>query len=343
MKPAFCDVVGNLALRNRLRDEILNGKLSHAYILEGARGTGKHMLALRIAAALSCEHASDASAPLPCMRCASCRKILSLNSPDVIFVNRGDRATMGVDTVREIRQDVLTLPNDVETKVYVIEDAHLMTSQAQNAFLLTLEEPPSYVHFLLLCESVAPLLDTIRSRAPTLRTEAIAPQEIESHLRRVNADAEALAKTSARDFSEIVSACDGSIGRAIELLDAKTRKPILARRELARDFVQLCSSRQSHAAAQRLLNAIAQKREETVENLNAILLCLRDLLLCKQTEHAPLCFFGNREEACALAYTFTTPVLLSLCDGIAQTISRVRASANIRLTLTDFFTEAGLL
>ncbi len=343
MKPAFCDVVQNLALRNRLRDDILSRKLSHAYIIEGARGTGKHMIALRIAAALSCEHADDASEPLPCMRCASCRKILSLNSPDVIFINRGDRATMGVDTVREIRQDVLIAPNDVDKKVYVLEDAHLMTSQAQNAFLLTLEEPPPYVHFLLLCESVAPLLETIRSRAPTLRTEAVSPAEIERHLVRVNTDAAALASSSPRDFSEIVCACDGSIGRALELLDAKTRKPILARRELARDFASFCSSRHTHAEAQRLLNALSQKREETVENLSAILLCLRDLLLCKQTEDAPLCFFGNREEACSLAYGFTTPTLLSLCDRLCQTIDRVRASANIRLTLTDLFTETGLL
>lgn len=343
MKSAFSDIVKNLALRNRLRDDILSGNFSHAYIIEGARGSGKHTLALRIAAALACQNTDDASAPLPCMRCAACRKILALNSPDVIFVNRGDRATMGVETIRELRQDVYTVPNDLDVKVYIIEDAHLMTVQAQNAFLLTLEEPPAYVHFLLLCESAAPLLETVRSRAPTLRTEVIAQDVIEAHLQKVNADAATLAQTSPQEFSEAVRAANGSIGKAMELLDTKARKPILARRELAREFVRLCSSQHTHAASQKLLNGLSQKREETADALNTILLCLRDLLLCKQTEQAPLCFFVDAEEASALSYRFTTPELLSLCDRICDTVARIRANANIRLTLTNLFTDAGLL
>ena len=182
MKPVFSDVVGNTALCQRISSDILLQNLSHAYILEGAKGSGKHMLAWRIAAALACDKKEDANAPLPCMSCPSCHKLLGGNSPDVIFVNRGDKATLGVDAIRELKRDIWIAPNDLSAKIYIIEDAHTMTEQAQNALLLTLEEPPSYALFLLLTENAASLLETIRSRAPTLRTEPIEPDEIDKYL-----------------------------------------------------------------------------------------------------------------------------------------------------------------
>ena len=148
---AFSDMVGNEALRLRLARDVREKTLSHAYLLEGARGSGKHMLALRIAMALACEHREEHSSPLPCMHCASCKKILDGNSPDVIWLRREDKATVGVEGVRRIRSDVYVAPHELDAKIYIIEDAHLMTTQAQNALLLTLEEPPSYVLFLLLC------------------------------------------------------------------------------------------------------------------------------------------------------------------------------------------------
>ena len=100
MRPILSDVVANERLRARLGDELLAGKLSHAYILSGERGFGKHILALNLAAALACEREGDAHASLPCLSCPSCRKILTGNSPDVIYINRGDKATLGVDPIR---------------------------------------------------------------------------------------------------------------------------------------------------------------------------------------------------------------------------------------------------
>ena len=343
MKQAFHDIVGNHLLRERLRDDILEGYLSHAYILEGSRGTGKHMLALRIAAALACECRSDPHKPLPCQSCPSCRKILGGNSPDVITVDRGDRATLGIDAIRNLRMDVHVAPNDVATKVYILEDVHLMTEPAQNAFLLTLEEPPAYVLFLLLCENSAPILETIRSRAPTMRLEPIDTDQIREHLRLVSSEAASLCGSAPTEFSEICAAANGSIGQALDLLDPKRRKPILSRREHARAFVQLCVSRHNGAATLRFLNGLGQKRDELIEQLNVILLCLRDLLLCKQTEGAPLCFFADHDEAYSLAYGFTTPALLTLCDAVTEAIDRMQMSANVRLTLTSMAVRCGLL
>ena len=343
MKTAFSDVVGNHALRQRLQNDLSSKKNAHAYILEGAFGTGKHMLALRIAAALSCENADSPDHAFPCLTCPSCKKILSGNSPDVIYVSREDKATLGVDPIRALRQDVCIAPNDVDTKVYIIEDAHLMTVQAQNAFLLTLEEPPSYVLFLLLCESAAPLLETIRSRAPTLRTEPIPTEEIGSHLCKISSDALMLSRTAPEEFSEILSSANGSIGFAKSLLDEKARRPILERREIAKQLAHLCAERKNATATMRFLLSMGQKREEIVEQCSTIQICIRDLLLCKQTESAPLCFFADREEALSLAYAFTTPTLLRLLDRTSELKNQIHQGANVRLALTDFAVDVGLL
>ena len=343
MKQAFPAMVGNRALCRKLYADVMDEKLSHAYIVEGPAGSGKHTLARNLAAAISCEARSSASLPLPCGVCPSCKKILGGFSTDVIEKNRGDKATFGVDVIREVRQDVYVAPNEAKAKVYLIEEADLMTQQAQNAFLLTLEEPPAYAMFFLLCESATPLLETIRSRAPTLRTEPIDLPEIDAYLMRVSPEAAALKQTAPQEYSEILAAANGCIGHALALLDPKTRKPITARRQIARSFVHLCAARKNAVATMRFLATLAQKRDELSEQLTAILICLRDLLLCKQTEQAPLCFFTDREEALSLSYGFTTPTLLALCDCVQGAIDQLRANANVNLTLTALANRAELL
>lgn len=343
MRPILTNVVANERLRSRLGDELLAGKLSHAYILSGERGFGKHTLALHLAAALACERQADTHAPLPCLCCSSCRKILEGNSPDVIYVNRGDKATLGVDPIRELRQDVYIPPNDLSIKVYIIEEAHLMTPQAQNAFLLTLEEPPAYVLFLLLCENEALLLETVRSRAPVLRLEPVPNELILQHLCKKVPEAKRMLDSDRASLEEIVVAANGSIGRALELLDPKLYKPLADRREIARTFVRLCASPKNAGQTMRVLNTLGTRRDELIEQCSTILICLRDLLLCKQTENAPLCFFSDREEASTLAYTFTTPKLLALCDSVSDATDRLRANANVRLTMTAMAQDCNLL
>ena len=343
MRPILSDVVANERLRARLGDELLAGKLSHAYILSGEDGFGKHTLALHLAAALACEHQKDAHKALPCLECPTCRKILAGNSPDIIYVNRGDKATLGVDPIRELRQDVYIPPNDLSVKVYIIEDAHLMTPQAQNAFLLTLEEPPSYVLFLLLCENPSLMLETIRSRAPVMRLGPVPNELILQYICKKVPEARRMLEDDRGALEELVVAADGSIGRALELLDPKLYKPLSERREIARAFARLCASPKNTGDAMRLLNSLGSRRDELIEQFGTILLCLRDLLLCKQTENAPLCFFSDREEASSLAYTFTTPALLSLCDSVSDATDRLRANANVRLTVTALAQDCNLL
>ena len=343
MKPVFPDVVGNGVLRQQVSNDLLAQKLSHAYLIEGAKGSGKHMIAYRIAAALSCERRDEQGVPLPCMTCPSCRKILSGNSPDVLRITREDKATMGIEVIRELKRDVWIAPNELDFKIYIVEDAHTMTTQAQNSFLLTLEEPPAYVLFLLLTENAASLLETVRSRAPTLRTEPLTTEQIDEYLSKHSSDGARLKKADPLEYFEIVAAANGNIGRALDLLDPNARKPILTQRANAREFVRLCSARKSSSATLKFLMGIEQKREEIIAQMRIIQYCLRDLLVCKQTDAAPLCFFADREEAAALAYEFTTPELLTLCNRLEEAVSSLQMNANVRLTLTTMAVNAGLL
>ena len=339
----FTQIAANDALKKKLVSDISENRLSHAYIIEGERGSGKHTLAMQIAAALSCQNRGNTASALPCLTCPSCRKILGFNSPDVITIGREDKTTLGVDAIRKLKTDVYVAPNDTDVKVYIIEDAHLMTVQAQNAFLLTLEEPPPYVLFFLLCESTEPLLETIRSRAQTLHTERVPSDMMETYLCEYHTEAAALKSSHPVEFAEILAMADGKIGIAIELLDPVTRKPLIERRNTAKDFVRLCSERKSAASSLRFLNSLGQKRDALAVQLSSILLCLRDLILCKQTDEPPLCFFADHEEAHAMAYRFTTPELLELCSAINEAIDRLRVNANVRLTLTAMAVKAGLL
>ena len=181
MNNAMPNVVGNEKLRRRLYDDIIAGSISHAYIISGPRGSGKHTVAMSSIAALACENKGEAGYPLPCCECPSCRKILEKKSPDVYTIEK-DGASVKIAQIRELQGGVRYLPNELDHKIYIIEDTHTMTEQAQNALLLTLEEPPSYIIFFLLCESEEKLLETVKSRAPILRTEPISNEKIKEYL-----------------------------------------------------------------------------------------------------------------------------------------------------------------
>lgn len=342
--PAFEDILGNHRLRERLENDIRADRLSHAYILEGADGFGKHMLASRIAAALECERKTEEDKTIPCGVCPPCKKILSGNSPDVIYVNRGEKATLGVDVIRAMHTDVYVAPNECENKVYIIEEAHLMTEQAQNAFLLTLEEPPSYVRFFLLCNHTESLLETVKSRAPILRMQPIPWNEIGNHLLKTERTAKELQNQSAKEFEELLISANGSVGTAKTLLDPRRRKSILECREAAKAFISFFNSRRNSLAVMNFFNGLArQKRDEIIRQLNEIELCIRDLFLCKQSEQAPLCFFTEREEAISVSYRFSSPELLQISDGLETAVDRLQANANTRLTLHRLAIEIGLL
>ena len=329
---AFDALIGSETLRERLATDVREGKLSHAYIIEGAHGCGKRTLALQLCAALACTNRQ--SGRTPCGTCLACRKVMEGKCPDVIRIGRGTKASIGVDDVRFLRSDVLTPPNDLDSKIYIIEDADTMTVQAQNALLLTLEEPPSYVLFLLLCENASSLLETIRSRAPKLSLCPVPREDVRAHLTQHE---RAFGQLSADEQDAVLVIANGSIGRAKELLDAKERKPYLARRELASAFVSAYFTGRDATAMLGLLGRFGTKREEVLLVLSDVQHALRDLMLLKRTERAPLCFYTDTEAALALCDAISMQALLSLFEAIEATRKQLLRNANVRLSLTSLF------
>ncbi len=342
MRQYLNELVGNAALRARIGEDIASGTFSHAYILEGDEGSGKHTLARAIAMSLACENRQNDAEPLPCGHCKSCRKIAAGNCPDLLYVTREkDRATMGVDVIRELRTDVPVLPNDLDFKVYLIEEAHLMTPQAQNAFLLTLEEPPAFVLFLLLANDADVLLETVRSRAPVLRMQPVDDATLSSYLLSpdrpaVARVAKALREQSPHDFAALLRMSEGRIGRALALLEEKKRAPLLARRDTAQRVCELLSRGCGGTELLSLLYTFDKSREEATARLSCIRDALRDLLALSLSDTAPLAFFTNREKAEDLSTCFTPSAILARIQATNEALDALSINANVRLTLTQY-------
>lgn len=330
---AFDMLIGNEALRARLERDIRAHALSHAYLIEGAVGSGRRTLATAICAALACHRADGGT--LPCGECLACRKVNEGKAVDVIRVTKqSDKASIGVDEIRFIRTDVLLPPNEMENKVYIIEDADLMTVQAQNALLLTLEEPPPYVLFLLLCTSATGLLETIRSRAPLLRLEPICPEAMADYLMTHD---RTFGSLSPAERQEILLLSDGSMGRALVLTDARERGPLTDRRELAARYVAAAIGRGEGVDMLALLAAFGNKRDEISALLCEVQVALRDLILLKRSETVSLRFYTDREQAEELCGRVSVKALLSLFDRVERTRRQLARNANVRLTLTSLF------
>ncbi len=352
MKQTLPRLWGNDALRARFGNDILARRLSHAYILEGKYGIGKHTLALQIAAAQSCLCKDDENVPLPCGNCKNCKKIFEGKSPDVITIGREKgKVQITVDAVRHLRTDVLTAPNDLDTKVYIIEDAHAMNQQAQNALLLTLEEPPEYVLFLLLCEDASNLLETIRSRAPIYRLQSLPLKTVEKYVRQ-HAPA-GISLPQGNDLEQLLVAADGSIGKALDLLSPRQSAPILEARQAAMELLHAAP-----AKGERVISALIPyglrkedgraelKRDEAAYRLETLIRALRDLIAVQRCDPAtvPLCFFTDRDVAVEYALRFSMQDLLRLLDAADNALESIsQRNANLRIAISEMAVSAGIL
>ena len=331
------NIIGNEALRAKLYAEIKGGTLSHAYIIEGKKGSGRHTLAKNIIAALACE---NPGASLPCGNCKSCRHIFEDKCPDVMTVGREkDAKSIGVEAIRNIKSEILTIPNDLEIKAYIIEEADLLTIPAQNAFLLTMEDPPKFVLFFLLCENARSLLETIRSRAPILRTEPISSKTIGEYIcsdkvqKKVSEAALLLKRSEPGEFNTVLVASDGSIGRAFDLLSPRARKPISDRRALAESFIG--AIRNKTVSPLTLLGKFSQKRDELILQFECIKSALRDLILLKKSENAPLGFYADKETALDVSSMFFERKLVNIFDLVDDAELAISKNANVKLTVIN--------
>ena len=179
VKKGYDLVTGYKDIKSMLIKTVQKDKVSHSYIFCGESGSGKTTMATMFAAALMCEERTGEA----CMECPSCRKVQSRNHPDIIVVQHEKPESIGVDDIRKgIVDDICIKPFESRYKIYIIPEAQLMTSQAQNALLKTLEEPPQYAVIILLSESTEGLLPTIVSRCTVIRFNPLSDEIVKNYL-----------------------------------------------------------------------------------------------------------------------------------------------------------------
>ena len=203
----FKDVVGHRDIIQYIQDAVQQNKVSHAYILNGQRGSGKKMLANLFAMTLQCESGQ----PEPCGECHSCIQANSGNHPDIITVRHEKPASISVDDIRtQMNGDIMIKPYSSPYKIYIVPEADLLTVQAQNALLKTIEEPPEYAVIFLLTENADSLLPTIRSRCVMLKLRNIKDKLVKKYL---------MEQLRIPDYQADLCAAfaQGNIGRAIML------------------------------------------------------------------------------------------------------------------------------
>ncbi|MCI8509949.1 MAG: AAA family ATPase [Lachnospiraceae bacterium] len=175
----FSDIIGHEDIVKHFKSSIELGKVSHAYILNGEKGSGKKTLAGIVVKSLQCESGD----PDPCGTCKSCLQAESGNQPDIIWVNHEKPNVISVDEIRsQIVNDIDLKPYSSKYKIYIIPDAQMMNPQAQNALLKTLEEPPEYVIIMLLTNNMDKFLPTILSRCIVLNFKPVQPLQMMEYL-----------------------------------------------------------------------------------------------------------------------------------------------------------------
>lgn len=175
----FTDIIGQEQIKEHLQNALSSKKISHAYIINGEKSSGKEYIARVFAMALQCEKGEIE----PCQECHACKQALSDNQPDIIFVGHEKPNTISVDDIRlQVNNDVAIKPYSSPYKIYIVNEAEKMTQQAQNAILKTLEEPPEYAVILLLTTNVNALLPTILSRCVVLNMKPVADERVRKYL-----------------------------------------------------------------------------------------------------------------------------------------------------------------
>ena len=208
----FEDVKGQEHIVTTLKNQIKADRIGHAYLFCGTRGTGKTTIAKILARAVNCEHPVDGS---PCNTCKTCRAIMEGTSMNVIEIDAA--SNNGVDNIREIREEVAYRPTEGRYKVYIIDEVHMLSTGAFNALLKTLEEPPSYVIFILATTEAHKIPITILSRCQRYDFRRITVDTIADRLTELmNQEGNDVEEKSIR---YIAKAADGSMRDALSLLD----------------------------------------------------------------------------------------------------------------------------
>ncbi len=335
----FDDVVGQESVTQVLKSQLISGKLSHAYLFTGSRGTGKTTCSKILAKAVNCLHPVDGN---PCNCCTACKSIDDGSCTDVLEIDAA--SNNGVDNVRGLREDAIYAPAEVKKRVYIIDEVHMLSMSAFNALLKIIEEPPAHLMFILATTELHKVPATILSRCQRFSFRRISPDEIASRIHYVAYEEGIQIDDAASNL--LARLADGALRDGLSLLDqcaSSSNGPLTA------ETVYNCLGIAGARKAAELLTAAAEKDVKTAltllgeqyaegKDLSALvdeLISLsRDLLILKTAPafgRSMLTGVCTDEELRALLPRFTSGELLRITTLLQQTAADFQRSANRRI------------
>ncbi len=337
----FSQVVGQPHVVQTLRNAVELDRVAHAYLFAGPRGTGKTSMAKILAKSINCEHGPTVT---PCLVCESCRTIHDATAIDVIEMDAASHR--GIDDIREIRDRVALRPARGRKKVYIIDEAHMLTKEASNAVLKTLEEPPDHVVFVLCTTELAAMLPTIRSRCQRFAFQRPGLSEISEVLSRI-ATAETIRIDDAA-IQLVARAASGSFRDGVTILDqlstsssgeitAEEVRNLLGTADEASLFETLDLVAAGDAAGLLgLVDRLAESGTDLASFTTSLLGHLRGLFLTQQLGRPPadLSLAPHEiEQLAEQAQTVTPRAVLRLIDLLREAVAEVKEGGDPRLPL----------
>ncbi len=315
----FKDIIGQEQIKSHLQNAIKMKKVSHAYILNGEKSSGKEFVAKVFAQALVCE----AGGIEPCGECHQCKQAESMNHPDIRFITHEKPASISVDDIRDqLSNDVSTKPYNGGYKIYVVPEAEKMTVNAQNAILKTLEEPPEYVVIMLLTTNSDSFLQTIKSRCVEMTMKPVANDILKEYL---------MSQMQIPDYKAdvCVAFAQGNVGRAREMAQSDDFTAI---QNATLGLIKGIRTMELNEAVS-AIKSMAEYKVDPSDYLDIIAIWYRDILLFKATGEADKLVF--RDELS----TIRRVVQRCSYEGIEEVLealqkARLRLGANVNFELT---------
>ncbi len=316
----FKDIIGQQQVKEHFETAIQTGKISHAYIINGETGSGRHMLADAFAKTIQCENRQRVDA---CDICKSCRQAESGNHPDIRYITH-EKTSIRVDDIREqLNNDILIKPYSSKYKIYIISDANKMTEQAQNALLKTIEEPPAYAVILLLTDNLNALLPTIQSRCIIMNTRPLSREDIAGYLVKHLSMERGQAKIAA-------GFCQGNMGKAIRFANSQDFQ------EMKNDTLRLLKNIDKMEISEilEIIHLFAQKKGNINDHLDLMLLWYRDILMFKVTKDVNLLLYQEEyHEISHQASTHTYEKIEDILQAIDKAKLRLGANVNFDVAM----------
>ncbi len=270
----FSEIIGHDNIKKNLADTVKSKKISHAYIFDGPKGVGKGKTAIAFARAILCENYTFDI----CGECNSCRLTNNLVHPDLkildltIDEDGKQKASISVEAIRNFKQEVYLKPFYGGRKIYILENAEKMTTEAQNAMLKIFEEPPSYITIILICDGLTRILSTIRSRAVIYKFPALRPHELESYLEKYYSETQ-----NKKIYSNISG---GSISKMIELISEG--ESLEFRKNILKSYIKLLKD-SDRASVSPLFGSFMSSQDSAIDIINMLSLYTMDIAYLKSS------------------------------------------------------------